>query len=459
MTLVAIWEAIDYVAVFKNEDGTVLETLDNLHYGDQLTYHGETPVKPNPEDHYVYTFDGWDKPLTVVDNMEFIAQFKADYAPYEEKYYNYDDTLLYSRYVSEDMQEAKYAKVTINGNAMSLSEGVRLEAENAELSSGIEKYYTDACSGGCFIGNFDSNRTMTYTFECNANVEVETMFRIARSGETLPLSSYWTIKVNGVTVSLNGLTGPDTYGWENFIDLTGPRLSLKKGSNTIYIRANQALNIDYLLLSRNVSDDITSLIETPTRPTANDRKYQFHGWDKVSDENNLAIFKAHYEVATVGLEFVDNKVDVYHGTATDVIVPGWWDGFRISEIGHHSFQNTNTKSVSLPNTITVIREGAFFDVTSLTTINFPNSLTKVEGYAFQGCTNLVNATLNEGLIELGNHSFDSVGLKEIIIPSTMKNIYDNFSFLTARSQRFLTVAGVRESILEICIEFRWQKNF
>ena len=48
MTLVAVWEAIDYVAVFKNDDGTVLETVENLHYGETATYSGETPVKPNP---------------------------------------------------------------------------------------------------------------------------------------------------------------------------------------------------------------------------------------------------------------------------------------------------------------------------------------------------------------------------------------------------------------------------
>ena len=115
----------------------------------------------------------------------------------------------------------------------------------------------------------------------------------------------------------------------------------------------------------------------------------------------------------------------YHGTAKDVVVPAWWDGFRITEIGHHSFTTSEIETVTLPDTITRINEGAFFDCKELTTINFPDSLQRIYGYAFQGCTKLVNVTLNEGLIELGNHAFDSAGLKQVIIPSTMVTIADN----------------------------------
>ena len=50
MELVAGWELINYRVTFKNDDGTVLEVVDNAHYGETVTYSGETPIKPNPED-------------------------------------------------------------------------------------------------------------------------------------------------------------------------------------------------------------------------------------------------------------------------------------------------------------------------------------------------------------------------------------------------------------------------
>ena len=424
MTLVASWKAIDYVAIFYNDDGTILDQQDNVHYGDRLTYQGETPVKPNQEDHYVYSFTGWDKELTVDGDMVFTAQYSKEYAPYEEKYFNYDGTLLYSRFMTAEMNSVKEAKITWKEKTTPISDGARFEAEDAEFPYGVEKYYSNIASANYYIGCFQGGSVANFTFDCDTNIDVDTAFTIARDGDTLPLSDFWTIKVNGRTVDVSDLTGPRTDGWESFVTIPGPHISLKEGSNTISIRASEPLNVDYFELLNGTYNDVSSLIETPTRPTENNVKYMFHGWDIESQTENTIIYRAHYESCTNGLEFENNKVDVYHGTSKDVVVPAWWDGFRITEIGHHSFQQTGVKSVVLPDTITIIRDGAFFDLTSLTSINLPNSLVKIEGYAFQGCTNL-DVTLNEGLVELGNHAFDSAGLKQIIIPSTMKTICDN----------------------------------
>lgn len=424
MVIEAVWKAIDYTATFLNEDGTVLELQENVHYGESLSYQGEVPVKPNPEDHYVYTFTGWDKALSVDGDMVFTAQYSKEYAPYEERYIDYDNTVLLSRFMTAEMNSNKAAKVTWNGQTMSLGDGARFEAEDGVFNS-IEKYYTDVCSGGCFIGCFQDNRTATYTFDCDSAAEVDMTFSVARDSDAMPLSDFWTIKVNGVTIDLSELTGPRTDGWESFVTIPGPHISLKQGSNTIYIRANQALNVDYFELSNGASSDISSLIETPTKPTEGNVKYMFHGWDLVSEENDVITYQAHYEACTNGLEFVNNKVDVYHGASKDVVVPAWWDGFRITEIGRSSFAGTNVKSVLLPNSITTIADHAFEDCKQLETINFPNSLTLIKNEAFTRDTALEHVTFNEGLQRMEYRAFEGAGLKEVILPSTLTYIGDN----------------------------------
>ena len=425
MVINAVWKAVDYVATFLNDDGTVLETLENVHYGDQLVYSGETPVKPNPEDHYLYTFTGWDKSLTVTGDMVFTAQYSKEYAPYEEKYYNYDDTLLYSRFMTAEMNSVKEAKVTWKNKTMSISEGARFEAEDAEFPNGIEKYYSNIASANYYIGCFQGGSVANFTFDCDTNIDVDMAFTIARDGDTLPLSDFWTIKVNGRTVDVSALTGPRTDGWESFVTIPGPHISLREGSNTISIRASEPLNVDYIELLNGTANDISSLIETPTRPTADGVKYMFHGWDLVSNENDVITYQAHFESCTNGLEFENNKVDIYHGSAKDVVVPAWWDGFRITEIGQTAFGGTDVETVVLPETITYIRDNAFNAAQKLRSINFPSSLVMIGTNAFQNCISLEEADLNEGLKEIYYHAFESSGLKRVVVPSTVERIHDN----------------------------------
>ncbi len=81
------------------------------------------------------------------------------------------------------------------------------------------------------------------------------------------------------------------------------------------------------------------------------------------------------------------------------------------------------KSVSVPDTVEVIGEGAFEDNTQVELVVIPNSVVKIEPYAFWGCDNLYTVTLGKGLTRVGDYAFAGCkGLRQMSIPKNVCSI-------------------------------------
>jgi len=81
----------------------------------------------------------------------------------------------------------------------------------------------------------------------------------------------------------------------------------------------------------------------------------------------------------------------------------------VKEIGEGGFGNFFLKTVRIPNSVTHIGKGAFFDCEFLESIEIPSSIEKIEEFTFFNC----------------------IKLKEITIPSNIKSIADNAFYLNA----------------------------
>ena len=59
--------------------------------------------------------------------------------------------------------------------------------------------------------------------------------------------------------------------------------------------------------------------------------------------------------------------------------------YTVTSIGYHAFWWCSVTSVTIPNTVVSIGEGAFLHCEKLTSISIPSSVASIENYTFRDC--------------------------------------------------------------------------
>ena len=99
----------------------------------------------------------------------------------------------------------------------------------------------------------------------------------------------------------------------------------------------------------------------------------------------------------VGYYIVDNSyvvINDYSGVATELVIPSKINGYPVKEIAGF-YGCTSLVSITIPNSVTSIGEGAFYGCTSLTSIKIPDSVTYIDSDVFSGCTALTSIEVSE----------------------------------------------------------------
>jgi hypothetical protein len=118
------------------------------------------------------------------------------------------------------------------------------------------------------------------------------------------------------------------------------------------------------------------------------------------------------------------EIITYDGTKTDIVIPEKLGKVTIKYISDIAFcGNTKIKSVTFPNTMTVIGHNAFEGCSALTTVKFPKTLKTIEYCAFFDCTSLKGVIFPDGLKSIGYQAFANCkAIKEIKIPESVTTL-------------------------------------
>ncbi len=84
-----------------------------------------------------------------------------------------------------------------------------------------------------------------------------------------------------------------------------------------------------------------------------------------------------------------------------------------------------TGEYTIPNTVTTIRHGAFYNCKGLTSVNIPNSVTSIEYVAFYKCSSLSSLTIPNSVTSIDQSAFYGCSsLTSITIPNSVTSIGD-----------------------------------
>ena len=102
----------------------------------------------------------------------------------------------------------------------------------------------------------------------------------------------------------------------------------------------------------------------------------------------------------------------YHGTETALTLPASFTAYNGTlvkeyEIAERAFYNCAAlKSVTIPESVTVIGDNAFTDCYGLTSIIIPDSVTGIGIAAFYSCENLTSVTIGSGVQSIDSSAFE-----------------------------------------------------
>lgn len=188
----------------------------------------------------------------------------------------------------------------------------------------------------------------------------------------------------------NSVTTIETHAFAYCFGLT----SITMGDSVTTI-GQQAFQSCYSLTSINIPNSVTYI-----------GFYAFNGCTNLPVESNLR-YADKYLVGAV-----DKTLDTYEIREDTRIV------------GKYAFKDcSNLTSITIPNSVTSIDDGAFWGCSGLTSITIPNSVTYIDGSAFWGCSGLTSVDIPNSVTSIGYDAFrDCTGLKSVTIGNSVTDV-------------------------------------
>ena len=137
---------------------------------------------------------------------------------------------------------------------------------------------------------------------------------------------------------------------------------------------------------------------------------------------------------------------LYNGDNIELVLPENYNG-ESYKIDDYTFsRHSNIISITIPNSVTSIGEGAFSGCSGLGLVNIPNSVTSIGEGAFSGCSGLGLVNIPNSVTSIGEGAFSGCsGLGSVTIPNSITSIGD-YTFYGCRSLKSITIPNSVTSI-------------
>ena len=130
----------------------------------------------------------------------------------------------------------------------------------------------------------------------------------------------------------------------------------------------------------------------------------------------------------------------------ELVIPEYVAGERIISIGTTALWDCYFTSITIPDSVTSIGDGAFYDCIDLASIYMPDSIISIGEHAFYGCNSLTSVTIPDSVTSIGNNAFEyCLGLTSINIPNGVTNISE-YTFYGCSNLTSITIPNNVTSI-------------
>ena len=109
----------------------------------------------------------------------------------------------------------------------------------------------------------------------------------------------------------------------------------------------------------------------------------------------------------------------------NLVIPGKMNSYPVISVGDHAFSNCEELiSISIPSSVTIIKNDAFFNCPKMESITLTRGLKTIEQRAFSTHSNyLKDIDVPEGVTSIGNNAFaDNPALESVNLPSSLSSL-------------------------------------
>ena len=117
------------------------------------------------------------------------------------------------------------------------------------------------------------------------------------------------------------------------------------------------------------------------------------------------------------------SISAYHGDMKAIEIPNSINGETVCAIESGAFTNAEVTGVKIPDSVTIIKEKAFYYCTTLVEVELGSGVEEMGYDVFHGCLALSRVKLNEGLKAIGDMAFaNTPSLNEISLPESLERL-------------------------------------